>query len=149
MAQTDTQVNERTDYEPDTKGVLEAVAEECRDLKESGDNPWIEMAPTTDEQEEFNRERQREAEKNNVTGIILGNYIDEAGRLGEKGEEYPIKGGFKMETRENSDEEVYEVWRTSKYNVHYRITTFEHPEFGEVAVGLVYVRLAEGYRDEE
>lgn len=153
MAQADTQGDNRTGYEPQTKGVLNAVAEECSELDEAGESPWVEIAPTTDEQEVYNRRREKEAYtsadgdghpgENNLTGIILGNYIDEAGRLGDPGEEYPIKGGFKMETREHSEDVVYEVWRTSKYVIHYKIESFEHPEYGDVAVGLVRVELAD------
>lgn len=111
----------------ESSSALPVLADICAE-----EERWVDINPPTEEQER--------AEPN-----IIGNWVDEEGLAGEEGRMYPIKVGFPMETRENTDEQFHKVYRTSRYNVHMRIKAV-----GEgLAKGQVFVRKADGYTKEE
>lgn len=138
MAQGKEAQSETTRHDGSILPVLSGICDE--------EARWIDIDPPTPEQER--------SEPN-----IIGNWLDEEGRIGPEGEAYPIKAGFLMETRENSEKLIHKVFRTSKYNVHYRIKEVPAEEISkrygipmseldpdeEYSIGQVYVREAEGY----
>lgn len=155
MSESMAQGTEETSVNRREQSILPVLADICDE-----ESRWIDIDPPTPEQER--------SEPN-----ILGNWVDEDGRVGDEGVEYPIKAGFLMETRENSDDVLHKVFRTSKYNVHYRLKrmTIEdalprlpadereaikaeiergevHPD-EEVSIGQVFVREADGYTKDE
>lgn len=94
----------------------------------SEEGRWVDIDPPTDDQDR--------AEPN-----IIGNWVDEEGIIGDEGNLYPIKAGFLTETRENTESHVHKVFRTSKYNMHFRIKSVGDG----LAKGQLFVREAEGY----
>lgn len=87
----------------DSSGVLPSLARLCEE-----EESWVDIDPPTDEQ-------QRESPN------IIGNW-----------EGKPIKTGFLIEDRSEKVEEnekvlTYKVFRTSKYNIHFRVKEVEYP----------------------
>lgn len=100
MSMSDTDENEE---EQSTTGVLPELARICDE-----DGSWVEIDPPTEVQE-------RE------TPSIIGNWDGK-----------PIKTGFIIEDRTSENEDAdtlsYKVYRTSKYNIHFRVREIEYTE---------------------
>lgn len=106
--------------EVSTKGVLPALARECeRRVEARHDDPsvsaWIEVEPPTEQQEED-------------TPSIIGNWDGK-----------PIKTGFMTKDKtaesqaENTNILLHRVYRTSKYNIHFRVREKEYTDEAEFA----------------
>jgi len=144
-------------------GSLPVLAKIC--AGEYGGEPhWVDIHPTTDAQEMYNRRKMEESERVTETGQIIGNWVDEEGLVGEYLREkaettpeinkdkvedthqavYPIVGGFHMENIEEDDSSimVHKKYRTSKYDVYFRVKQIGE----EMASGQVFVAENEGYK---
>lgn len=101
---------------------------------------WVDIDPPTPQQE---REEPN----------IIGNWVDEEGRVGDPGLMYPIKAGFMMRTEEHSEKVLHKVYRTSKYNLHYRLKDMPVkkvlPRLDEEEQSLVKEEIKQGLTDPE
>lgn len=92
-----------TDDEQSTAGVLPELARICDE-----EGTWVEIDPPTEKQERD-------------SPSIIGNWDGK-----------PIKTGFIIEDRtqenDNPDTLSYKVYRTSKYNIHFRVREIEYTE---------------------